>query len=293
MLVLDSGQHNLKLEMPTSVLRAPNHGANLSDRPSSAHCKKTRCSGNCPCALCTRAGLRCEYTALYSRGRLPSVIVDNAVDVSRVRGGSTQSLPSGQATNGTAHQTVSDVDAGGGHVGEGQVAYQQDHSTSNLDAMGVISSRASPVQTDLQTHYVGPSSGVSFLQRVQKRLHQTNSFTHSSSIFAFGDAPLPDFDPAFFFLPPKSDAEELVARYFDFAVPTHRFLHRPTIEMWLDEFYKTKGVMGNERDALGRSALLLMVFAQATDYMPNSSAQDSSEIRHVKTFMPSSTQTPY
>lgn len=206
--------------------------------------------------------------------------MDNAVAASRVRGSSTQS----DQADAAGQRVVSNVDAAEEHAGEGPIAYQADHDTSNLDTTGIISSRASlEPQTDLQAHYVGPSSGVSFLRRIQKRLHQTTSLTHSSSIFAFGDAPLPHFDPAFFFLPPRSEAEEMVARYFDFAVPTHRFLHRPTIETWLNEFYETKGIMGNEKDALGRSALLLMIFAQANDYMPNSDAQSNSEIRHVET----------
>lgn len=210
--------------------------------------------------------------------------MENGVAASSVRGSSTRSDPSDQTINAAGEGAVAAIDPASGHVDEERNVFQADHTASNPDAMGVVSSRASlepAQQTDLQTHYVGPSSGVSFLRRVQKRLHQTSSFTHSSSIFAFGDAPLPEFDPAFFFLPPKSEAEELLARYFDFAVPTHRFLHRPTIETWLGEFYETKGVMKNEKDALGRSALLLMVFAQATDYMPNSNAQENSKIRHV------------
>jgi hypothetical protein len=224
--------------------------------------------------------------------------VDDAAAASTVRGSPNKAHTSDQV-NGAGRRVVSDVDAAGRslqdplrgeeHAGEEPAVYQPYRNVSNLDAMGMISSRASlePAQTDLQAQYVGPSSGVGFLRRVQKRLHETISFTHSSSIFAFGDAPLPDFDPTFFFMPPKADAEELVARYFDFAVPTHRFLHRPTIETWLDEFYETKGAMRNEGDALGRSASLLMVFAQATDYMPNSDAQDNSDVRHVDAPRPS------
>lgn len=75
----------------------------------------------------------------------------------------------------------------------------------------------------------------------------------------------------------------MVALYFGFAVLTHRFLHHPIIETWLNEFYESKGIMGNEKDALGRSALLLMIFAQANDDMPNSNAQSNPEIRHVET----------
>lgn len=162
------------------------------------------------------------------------------------------------------------------------------------------SSRVSPepLQTDLQGHYVGPASGVSFLLRVQKRLHDNVSFLQqsSSSIFTFGDAPLQptaqahdEFDaaggsdtPLLFLTQPE--ANSLLARYFDFAVPTHRFLHRPTIEAWLATFYATRGRMstsngsngggGNGResreDGRAQAAVLFMVFAQARDYLPAS-----------------------
>jgi hypothetical protein len=133
-------------------------------------------------------------------------------------------------------------------------------------------SRASPEpargQTDQQGHYIGSSSAVSFLLRIQKRLHQNSSLSHDSSIFTFGDAPLPEFDPSFFVLPPKPDAQRLVERYFDYAAPTHRFLHRPTIEGLVEEFYETQGDMRSREDAPAKTSLLLIVFAQAQAYMP-------------------------
>jgi galactonate dehydratase len=145
----------------------------------------------------------------------------------------------------------------------------------------VQSSRNSPEpsQTDLQGHYVGPSSGVSFLLRVQKKLHQKVSFAHNSSIFTFGDAPLPEFDPSFFVLPPKADAQKLVARYFEFAVATHRFLHRPTVEAWLEEFYENLGVMRDRVGAKEKTALLFMVFAQAKKYMPDAVGSNVPDAR--------------
>jgi len=134
----------------------------------------------------------------------------------------------------------------------------------------IHSSRNSPEasQTDRQGHYVGPSSGVSFMLRVQRKLHEKASYSYSqdSSIFTFGDAPLPEVDPSLFIMPTKQDAKELLGRYFDFAVPTHRFLHRPTVEVWLEEFYETKGTMKDKRFAPSRTALLFMTFAQAREY---------------------------
>lgn len=149
-------------------------------------------------------------------------------------------------------------------------------------------SRGSPEptqgQTDSQGHYVGSSSAASFLLRIQKRLHQNSSLSHDSSIFTFGDAPLPEFDPSFFVLPPKPDAQRLVERYFDFAAPTHRFLHRPSIERLVEEFYETQGEMQGREDGKAKAALLMVVFAQAQAYMPPGSTVQ--ENRSVVTVLP-------
>lgn len=138
-----------------------------------------------------------------------------------------------------------------------------------------------PSQTDLQGHYVGPASGVSFLLRVQKRLHQAISFSSASTIFTFGDAPLslPEFDPSFCMMLPRDDARRLVGRYFDFAMPTYRFLHRPTIQAWFDEFYDTMGVMRDAQSAPARVALLFMVFAHARVYMPDDDKPGPADLR--------------
>lgn len=127
-----------------------------------------------------------------------------------------------------------------------------------------------PSQTDLQGHYVGPASGASFLIRAQKRVFETLKLPQTSSIFTFGDAPLPDVDTSLFLLPPKEETKQLLNKYFDFAVPTHRYLHRPTVETWFEELYATSGTMGGTDEAQAKVALLFMVFAQASLYMPAS-----------------------
>lgn len=146
-------------------------------------------------------------------------------------------------------------------------------------------SRSSPEpqggQKDQQGHWIGASSAAAFLIRIQKRLHQNSSLSHDSSIFTFGDAPLPEFDPSFFVLPPKPDAQRLVERYFDYAAPTHRFLHRPSIENLVEEFYETQGEMRGREDGKAKAALLMVVFAQAQAYMPpGSTVQENRYYRH-------------
>ncbi|KAL6407205.1 finger protein [Ilyonectria robusta] len=127
-----------------------------------------------------------------------------------------------------------------------------------------------PSQTDEQGHYVGPASGVSFLLRVQRKLQIQSPGYLNSSVFNFGDRPLPGHDISFAILPPKPLAESMVRRYFDFAAATHRFLHRPSIEAWLEELYETNGAMLYQESARSRTALLFMVFAQSNNYRSRS-----------------------
>ena len=183
------------------------------------------------------------------------------------------------------HQYMADSTNEAAH----QAADLQDYS--HLLPSGGTGSRAvtsvqqspEPSQEDLQGHYIGPASGVSFLLRVQKRLHQAISFSGPGSIFTFGDAPLhnPDYDPTFCMMLPKEDAQRLVDRYFDFAMPTYRFLHRPTIQEWFVEFYETMGTMRDPNNAAAKVALLFMILAHARVYMPENDRPGPSDLRLV------------
>lgn len=157
-------------------------------------------------------------------------------------------------------------------------------SSSSTYVAPSLQTSPEPCQTDLQGHYIGPASGVSFLLKIQKRLDEAISFSSPSSIFTFGDAPLPppDFDPSFCLMLPRNDAQRLVDRYFDFAMPTYRFLHRPTLQEWFGEFYDTLGIMHSAQNAPGKLALLFMVFAQARVYMPDDDRPGPPDLRSVK-----------
>lgn len=147
-------------------------------------------------------------------------------------------------------------------------------------------SRASlePHQTDLEGHYVGPSSGVTFLVRAQRKLYKYLELPVNAPIFTFGDCPLPGGESVFMLLPPRSEANALVARYFDFAFPTHRFLHQQQVKSWVDEFYTT--VLRSEAaspNMRGKRAVVLMVFAQAKQSQSDSdqTSANSSTTRFV------------
>lgn len=154
------------------------------------------------------------------------------------------------------------------------------HSTSEYDDS---QTSLDPDQNDPQGNYIGPASGVSFLLRIQKRLHKAISSSQANSIFAFGDAPMhnPEFDPSFCMMLPRMDAQRLVDRYFDFAMPTYRFLHRPTLQIWFNEFYDTLGAMHDKQNAPARVALIFMVFAHARVYMPEDDQPGPPDLRLV------------
>lgn len=206
----------------------------------------------------------CTYKASYTRGRMPptprKLELDQLDEEQETR-------ESGSAEAAQGDDAANDDAAGRDTLRAPETSHQATSSRTSPE----------PSQTDLQGHYIGPASGVSFLLRVQKRLHQTVTFSQTSSIFTFGDAPLPDPDPASCLLMSREEGQRLLDRYFDFAVATYRFYHRPTVQKWLDEFFSTKGSMRDQEDAFARKAALFMIFAQAQVYMPGPSAKEAKE----------------
>ncbi|KAJ4506100.1 hypothetical protein HRR90_008674 [Exophiala dermatitidis] len=234
--------------------------------------RKIKCNGRQPCDFCLRANASCTFDSAYARGRAPSI--PSAFDGA---GGNTTEMNGNPivdvrspSVSGQNYSPVPTTEPGRPTRG---VQHQNLMSSTPAPAYMTASSQNSPEpsQTDLQGHYIGPASGVSFLLRIQKRLHQAISFTDPNSIFTFGDAPLhpPEFDPSFCMMLPREDAQRLVNRYFDFAMPTYRFLHRPTVQKWFTEFYDTLGIMRNPQSAPAKIALLFIVFAQGRVYMPD------------------------
>lgn len=234
------------------------------------HRRKVRCTGQQPCRLCSESSAVCSYNASYSRGRRPA------------RPG---------PSPGVGSESTALYPAGNGFES------QPDPHRTGVPVDELISPASpEPTQTDLEGHYVGPSSGISFLSRVQKRLEESVSFSRGLSVFNFGDAPLayqsggystpvdaqPGLDLAMFFLLKREDTTRLVARYFDFAVPLDRFLHRPTVEKWLDEFYETKGRMHSKEAAPAQTAVLFIVFAVAQEHSSPKLSAEEADMRFVR-----------
>ncbi|UPL00367.1 hypothetical protein LCI18_011301 [Fusarium solani-melongenae] len=246
--------------------------------------RKIKCNGTQPCEFCMRAKARCTFDSAYARGRVPIIPPALDVDHGTITIPTSPHLDSGESPSVSAQQApvTPSTEGADAPIGLQNYSLAPNSLMPSEEAPPVASLQHSPEpsQEDLQGHYIGPASGVSFLLRVQKRLHQAISFSLPGSIFTFGDAPLhpPDFDPSFCMMLPRDDAQHLIDRYFDFAMPTHRFLHRPTIQEWFVEFYDTLGTMRDVSNAPAKIGLLFMVFAHARVYMPEDDRPGPSDL---------------
>jgi hypothetical protein len=161
-----------------------------------------------------------------------------------------------------------------------------------------ISSRSSQEadETRFEGDYIGPTSGIAFLHRAQRRFQQDFVSSISSdvdrqgsrnvSVFSFGDGWIPDYSTSDFVFPPRHEAKHLVDRYFDFAMPTYRFLHRATVNTWLERMClanQTQGVQGQTLSS-AKHAIVLLTLATAKLYgedaaglLHDGEAKDSEE----------------
>ncbi|KAK7888287.1 hypothetical protein LTR67_009165 [Exophiala xenobiotica] len=126
-----------------------------------------------------------------------------------------------------------------------------------------ISRRVSldPPQTFAEGQHIGPSAGVSFLYHAWNRsgAPDDEATLPTARLTCHGDMPQPPVtkNPH---LPTREEASTLLERYFQFATPTYRFLHRPTVEKWMSELIDGAQLLKAE------AACALIVCSQALLY---------------------------
>lgn len=226
--------------------------------------KKTRCTGTLPCVRCTRLCLRCEYNAAYSRGLPPEPLPAPPSSLVKTAPASRRPLAARGATPSPRKPPQSPKHS----------SYLQ---VPKLDPALSPRNSPEPVATDFEGNYLGPASGISFINRAWRRLHQDetsalpdglpNESSRNTSVFMFGDKPYTHQDTGFI-LPPFDKAVELVGIYFDFSMVTYRFLHRGSVEEWLRQIYENNVSSSNlpSGNMVSRTAVILMIFAVATLY---------------------------
>ncbi|KAL4797672.1 hypothetical protein BDV19DRAFT_377475 [Aspergillus venezuelensis] len=229
--------------------------------------KKTRCTGTLPCGRCTRLSLHCEYNAAYSRGLPPKPLPAPASVAARYSRNRSASHASISQSPGS-HRSVQVRDSP-------RTTTRTPRSQVSRASMEVSQRNSpDPVATDFEGNYLGPASGVSFLNRVWRRLHQdetsavpgevqSESYPKNTSVFMHGDKPYADYRDAGFILPPFEKALELVSRYFDYAMVTYRFLHKGSVEEWLGQVYRHNVSSSNPPTGplVARTSIILMIFA--------------------------------
>lgn len=229
--------------------------------------KKTRCTGTLPCTRCTRLSLPCKYNAAYSRGLPPDPLPASPSPLSAPNG-RRASEAACRRTSSSPRTNVRDLTGNGSLL----PIPSQHHAVSSRNS-------PEPGSTDFEGNYLGPSSGVSFINRVWSRLHQDetthypdelqNESSKNAAVFMFGDKPYVDSQEAEFNLPSLEKALELVSIYFDFSMVTYRFVHRGNVEAWTRQVYENNICLTNlpVGNMVARTAIVLMIFAVSTLYV--------------------------
>lgn len=200
--------------------------------------KKLRCSGTRPCTTCASRGQSCAFEALYLRGRPPT--------------------PPNAAIDGTSPTTAC--------MDSARLFGHQPEAGSRLASPALVDA------ADVDGHYVGPTSGLSFLHRAQQRFAHAapEAVTEpqadgSARWTSSGDKPFVAA-PNSFHVPSSQDAVDLLDLYFDVCVATYRILHRPTVDVWQNILQQNVARARSLITDIGqaRLAIVLGVFAIAT-----------------------------
>lgn len=215
--------------------------------------------------------MECKYNAAYSRGLPPDPLPVSPGPISTPTRNPAFEAVDGRISSFNLQGTGRDP-ALTNNLLSNQSQSQRQH---------VISPRHSPEpgSTDFEGNYLGPSSGVSFLNRVWSRLHQdeTANFpdklqiesSRNTAVFMFGDKPYSNPQDAEFTLPTLEKALELVGIYFDYSMVTYRFVHRGNVEEWTRQVYQNNIGLSNlpVGNMVARTAIVLMIIAVSTLYM--------------------------
>ncbi|KAK7540471.1 fungal-specific transcription factor domain-containing protein [Phyllosticta citribraziliensis] len=248
--------------------------------------KKKRCTGTQPCPSCEKAAKPCTYLASYTRGRFNTPPSSRGLDAlvlaaeshnhlsDRRRRGSSTTCPESMSVSVPVSRRNASFSSD--YPPSGRPSLPPLHgplhplAPANVQLPARPTSKRPSPETDRRP--VGPNSNGAWLRRAMRKLNQArpsegtlgprSGTTSEATVFTFGDkppvttsgfeAPLP---------PPALHAEYLVGRYFEFAMPTYRFLHRPSLTSWLWELSQDKVAV-----APAKRAVLYMIFAYAMLY---------------------------
>lgn len=132
-------------------------------------------------------------------------------------------------------------------------------------------SRAASPEGDsaaLEGRYSGHASAYSFLRRAWRRFginvkqQDEKELNQAVPIFQYGDKQFPRSSGSFAF-PDQQVTAELLSVYFDFSMPTYRFVHQPTVTSWLEIYHTRPTSLLPARQAVVLMVLGTAAFLQA------------------------------
>jgi hypothetical protein len=235
--------------------------------------RKTSCSGDHPCKRCGEEGIYCDYNVIDGRttrkqntqretpptdASVASVGTANTTDWAS---GASSSLPVGPP--GPQQQFT---EAGG------FMNRSSDISRNSLEP-GII--------YEYHEQHTGPASGLAFLQEAVQRIEHTHESPRqvnverpvvaSASIFTSGDMPTISSIETRLEMPSQEKSDKMLSRYFDFATPTYRFFHRPSVERWATEIIHGSSAESQQDIrslalAPAKQAAVFLIWAQALEY---------------------------
>lgn len=241
--------------------------------------RKIRCSGEKPCRFCVQGDAQCTFLSTYNRGLArrclpqPSRGSEPDTNLPAVATSPAAGAPilQPQDTGRLSGLTPSTAQSSRAETSPHRKSPHLPHLSSNDGG-----------NASLQGDYVGPASGVSFLLNAHAGLPSLPA----PSSFSFSDLQLgSEYDGSGACLVlSRDDLRHLLVLYFDFTVPMDRFLHRPTVEAWCDEFRATSGIMEPGNNRVLRRALLQVVFALAQQHANTQPTYLDRQLRHVFRF---------
>ncbi|KAJ5747037.1 uncharacterized protein N7511_008733 [Penicillium nucicola] len=244
--------------------------------------KKKACTGTLPCGPCSQRRLSCTYNAAYNRGVAMSPLSSDHQSHQKKRPSSanfSSNSNQDQAIGESRHQQFA-TEIPSESWGQPPTPHRSPGVEFGQDAPDEFSEPPRETgSTIVAPQYWGPTSAHSFLGRVvqdlpstpAKLLPQQKSQGASSnvSIFSFGDRVVPEISPAEFEWPTRRAADILIRRYFDFASPTYRVLHQPTVELMVHDLFEGGTNAKETTLAAASRATLLLIFSIATMFQPD------------------------
>ena len=222
--------------------------------------RKRRCNGDQPCALCTAHNVPCCYDTPYSRGRPALPGPQRQQSQHRPNENGSSPIPP-QRPNATRQ------------IQDSAFLNAVNAEETNANGISRSSRAASPSGEGIAQpgHYLGPTSTFSFLRRAGRRFGRIAGESKEAddkqdgSIFANGDIVFPAEDERLIEFPSEATIRLLVRRYFDFAVPSHRFFHQQTIESWVSSLSEIQDARDRTLRPV-REAAIYLIMATALLY---------------------------